>query len=206
MLWSIYSHSLLASIGSGQMNLDSPKAVKLRKRRKTMVQAALELVATFLLAPSKAPNPFIFKMFPAGLQVGLYLWNISVCFITIFRKFLFNLVTCAAFIFYSKVINFQSIWKDAFDTDLLKYREKVPNTLSLYPLDHFISTLWWKLWYLKDWMTIWKLNWKSHLHGFLKVDEIAWNKVDWLENRPWKQNSWVLVLVLVLPVWWVLSK
>lgn len=44
---------------------------------------------------------------------------------------LFNLDTCAAFILYSKVSNLQDwyIRKGAFDTDLLIYRGKSPNTL-----------------------------------------------------------------------------
>lgn len=68
---------------------------------------------TFLLAPFKTPNPLIFKMFPAGSQVVLYLLPfplflvkyLSVYFFTVFRKCLFNPVTCAAFILYSKVSN-----------------------------------------------------------------------------------------------------
>lgn len=58
------------------MNLDSQKDVKARKRKKNHGSGCIWASGhevTFLLAPFQTPNPLIFKVFPAGSQVVLYL-------------------------------------------------------------------------------------------------------------------------------------
>lgn len=101
------------------MNVNSPKDVKSRRRKKIVTRVAFKLVAVRSISSSllwKHQIPLIFKMFPAGSQLGLYfplfplflvkygsVFILSLCLETGF----FYPLTCAAFVLYSEVSNLQ---------------------------------------------------------------------------------------------------
>lgn len=110
-------HIFTKSSGKTCLEFRLPKGCQTKKKEKNNDSGCIWTSGhgvTFLLAPFKTPNPLIFKMFPAGSQVVLYLLPFTLflvkylsvfIFFTVFRKCLFNPVTCAAFILYSKVSN-----------------------------------------------------------------------------------------------------
>lgn len=127
-----------------------PKGCQIQEKEKIVTRVAFKLVAVRSISSSllwKHQIPLIFKMFPAGSQVGLYFLLFPLFLVKYGSVFILLLCLETVFFIRSLVLHLFYIqkcptsriviWKGAFDTDLLIYRGKAPDTLSLCPLVHF---------------------------------------------------------------------
>lgn len=110
----MHSLSLLARLISRQINLDSQKDVKSKKKEKYNDSGCIWTSGhevTFLSAPFKTLNTSILNMFPAGSQVVLYLVPFMLFLVKYLSVFILLLYLESVCLIRSLVLHLFYIWK-----------------------------------------------------------------------------------------------